>query len=123
MGDLGVGMKPFAWLFVPPPCQQRELCKLTIMPGGCDGVDPPMGNEMDDWTRYAIVNKIVILRPCQGAPIDTKRFPQNHENLRYMADVYGQMSANYATKKGYQMEPIGKMVKRLLGIDRRIAFV
>lgn len=117
--DLGVGMMPSAWLFVPPPCQQREKCKLLILPGGCDAFHdpPPKINEIDDWTRYAIVNKIVILKPCQGGPIDPKRFPHNHENLRGMVDVYGQLSANYATQKGYQMEPIGKMVKRLLGIN------
>ena len=40
------------------------------------------------------------------------------ENLRGMVDVYGQLSADYATQKGDQMAPIGKMLKRLLGIAK-----
>ena len=31
-----------------------------------------------------------------------------------MVDVYGQLSPLYATQKGGQMEPTGKMVRRLL---------
>ena len=112
--DLGVGIKPSAWLFVPPACKQG-LCKLLILPGGCDAFtdDPP--GENDDWARYGSANEFVILKPCQGGPVDPQRFPDNHENLRGMVDVYGQLSADYATQKGDQMEPIGKMLKRLLG--------
>ena len=40
----------------------------------------------------------------------------NHENFRGMVDVYGQLSPLYATQKGGQMEPTGKMLKRLIGI-------
>ena len=46
--------------------------------------------------------------PCQGAPIDPARFPANHENRRGMVDVYGQLSADYATQRGDQMAPIGR---------------
>eukprot|EP00041_Stephanoeca_diplocostata_P013776 m.243822 g.243822 ORF g.243822 m.243822 type:complete len:75 (+) comp19463_c0_seq3:131-355(+) len=51
-----------------------------------------------------------------GGPIDAKRFPLNHENLRGMVDVYGQLSADYATQKGDQMAPIGAMMKHLMGL-------
>ena len=51
-----------------------------------------------------------------GGPIDTTRFPLNHENLRGMVDVYGQLSADYATQKGDQMAPIGAMMKRITGL-------
>jgi hypothetical protein len=119
--DTGVGMKQSAWLFAPPQCK-KEKCKLLILPGGCDAFhDDPPGN--DDWARYGIVNNFAILKPCAGGPIDQKRFPENHENLRGMVDIYGQLSANYATQKGYQMEPIGKMVKRILGIDQASVYV
>lgn len=121
--DLGIGMKIGAWLFVPPQCKNMtspNKCKLLIRPGGCDALvdpDPPGGSD-DDFAKYGAVNGIVILKPCQGGPIDSKRFPLNHENLRGMVDVYGQLSADYATQKGDQMEPIGNMVKRLLGMDK-----
>ena len=117
--DLGVGMKPSAWLFVPPQCKHSS-CKLLILPGGCNAFtdDPPGGGSDDAFARYGVVNGIVILKPCQGGPIDQKRFPQNHENLRGMVDVYGQISADYATQTGGQMAPIGKMLKRLLGVEQ-----
>jgi len=114
--DLGVGIKPSAWLFVPTACG-TGLCKLLVLPGGCDAFhDEPPGAD-DDWARYGVANDFVILKPCQGGPIDTTRFPNNHENLRGMVDVYGQLGADYATQKGGQMEPIGKMLKRLLGVE------
>ena len=49
-------------------------------------------------------------------PLDQDRFPFNHENLRGMVDVYGQLSADYATQNGDQMKPVGKMVRRLMGL-------
>lgn len=114
--DLGVGIKQSAWLFVPPVCQHQS-CRLLVLPGGCDAFtdDPPGGGSDDDFARYGAANRFAILKPCQGGPIDSKRFPQNHENLRGMVDVYGQLSADYATQTGDQMGPIGKMVRRLLG--------
>ena len=36
--------------------------------------------------------------------------------LTTQVDVYGQLSADYATQQGDQMAPIGKMVKRILGV-------
>ncbi len=64
------------------------------------------------------MNKIVILQPCAGDPfIDTKQFPNNHENRRGMVDVYGQLSPEYATQMGGQMQPIGAMLRRLMGLD------
>jgi len=113
--NLGQGMKPEAWLFVPPPCNAGR-CKLLVLPGGCNAwtEDPP--GETDDWARYGAANGIVILKPCQGGSIDQKRFPDNHENLRGMVDVYGQLSADYATQNGGQMKPIGAMVKRIMGM-------
>ena len=120
--DSGVGMKSSAWLFVPPQCaavsKSDTKCKLLILPGGCDAFtgNAPGGGSDGAFARYGIVNDIVILKPCQGGPIDEKRFPLNHENLRGMVDVYGQISADYATQTGGQMAPIGAMVKRLLGV-------
>jgi len=76
--------------------------------------DNPPG---DDFSRYGDSNGIVVLKPCQGAPIDLKRYPNNHENRRGMKDVHGQMTPEYATQKGTQMEPIGKMLKKLLGVS------
>ena len=78
--------------------------------------------------------------------IDRTVYPDNHENFRgmvqtpttssesprtstrldfrrlmghcgsFQVDVYGQLSPLYATQKGGQMEPTGKMIKRLIGI-------
>jgi hypothetical protein len=114
--DLGVGMKTGAWLFLPPQCE-TGLCKLILLPGGCNAfTDDPPGGSDDAFARYGAANDAVVLKPCQGGPIDQKRFPNNHENLRGMVDVYGQLSADYATQTGDQMEPIGKMLKRIMGI-------
>ena len=63
------------------------------------------------------MNGIVVLKPCQTGPIDATRFPANHENLRGMVDVYGQMTSDYANQLGGQMAPTGRMIKRLLGLD------
>jgi len=116
--DLGIGSLPSAFLFVPPQCKSGT-CQLLILPGGCNAFtdDPPDGGSDDDFARYGFQNGINILKPCtSGGPIDSKRFPHNHENLRGMIDVYGQLSATYATQKGDQMAPIGQMLKRLMGI-------
>lgn len=90
-----------------------------VLPGGCDassGLPPGPGSD-NVFARYAYTNDIVILKPCQGGPIDVERFPNNHENLRGMVDVYGQMTPEYATQNGGQMRPIGDMLRRLLGDD------
>jgi len=114
------GMSPGGWYFAPPACKS-QMCKLLVLPGGCFA--PFSGNDFnhsgsvnDAFTRYAVVNNIVVLRTCSGAPIDVFKWPDNHENRRGLVDVYGQMGADYATQKGGQMQVIGKMVKRLLGI-------
>jgi len=113
-------MLPFGWFFEPPVCK-TEACKLLVLPSGCFApfTSSPFnksGDSNDDFSRYAVVNKIVLLMPCAGGPIDTFKWPDNHENARGMVDVYGQLGNDYATQKGGQMEPIGKMVKRLLGL-------
>ena len=109
------GYKEGAWLFVPPQCNAGG-CKLIVLPGGCNAyIDPPPNGGSDDaFARYGMANGIVVLKPCQGGPIDRRQYPDNHENLRGMVDVYGQLSELYATQKGGQMEPTGKMIQRLL---------
>ena len=97
-------------------------CKLLILPGGCDAnYSHTPGWSDGDFAKYGAANGIVVLKPCQGSPIDAKRFPANHENLRGMVDVYGQLSASYATQAGDQMAPIGRMMKRLLGVEEASA--
>eukprot|EP01084_Bolivina_argentea_P019163 35639_1 len=117
--DKGIGMHSSAWLFLPPQCQTNNtICKLLILPGGCNAeIDPapPMSGSDNDFAKYATENDIVILKPCQGAPINQTRFPQNHENLRGLCDVYGQLNVDYATQTGDQMAPIGRMMKKLIG--------
>jgi len=76
---------------------------------------PPSGGSDDAFARYGMANGFVVLKPCQGGPIDLKAFPDNHENRRGMVDVYGQLTPLYATQLGGQMAPTGKMIKRLLG--------
>ncbi|KAL1500433.1 hypothetical protein AB1Y20_013090 [Prymnesium parvum] len=117
--DLGVGVRPAAWLFLPPACGGASACKLLLLPGGCDPLEelPPLGGSDDAFARYAMLNEMVIFKPCVGGPIDARRFPHNHENLRGMIDVYGQLSPDYATQKGDQMEPIGAMLKHLMGVQ------
>ena len=115
---LDQGMSPLGWLYVPSPCEHGE-CKLLVLPSGCL---PPFSGVAGDgaadaFARYADSNDIVILKPCAGAPIDTKRYPDNKENRRGMVDVYGQLGADYATQAGGQMKPIGRMIKRLMGIE------
>jgi len=117
-GLIDEGMSPLGWLYLPPACE-KEVCKLLILPSGCI---PPFSGVKGDaaadaFARYAYANNVVILRSCAGAPIDTKRFPDNKENRRGMVDVYGQLGADYATQIGGQMRPIGKMIKRLMGVE------
>ena len=119
----GIGMHTSAWLFLPPQCNNTNnsniMCSLLILPGGCDAeIDPipPLKGSDNDFAKYGIINNIIILKPCQGAPINQTQFPQNHENLRGLVDVYGQLNADYATQIGDQMAPIGNMIKRLIGL-------
>jgi len=116
--DKGVGMKGSAWLFVPSQCE-TGVCKLLMLPSGCDAFNDknPPGGSTDDFARYGMWNDMVVFLPCAGGPIDTERFPMNHENLRGMVDVYGQLSPEYATQTGDQMAPIGNMIKKLIGLD------
>ena len=81
---------------------------------GCTDDGLELGSD-GDFARYGAAHGIAILKPCQGGPIDAARFPHNHENLRGMVDVYGQLSADYATQTGHQMAPIGAMIRRLVG--------
>lgn len=120
LSSIKYGMSPGGWYFAPPVCYS-QTCKLLVLPSGCfapfSGKEfNRTGSSSDAFARYAVVNKIVLLLPCAGAPIDTFKWPDNQENRRSMVDVYGQMSADYATQTGGQMQPIGRMVKRLLGI-------
>ena len=120
LSSIKYGMSPAGWLFTPPACK-NGTCSLLVLPSGCFapfGGSPfnQTGGSDDAFARYAIANKIVILKPCAGAPIDVFKWPNNHENLRGMVDVYGQMGNDYATQKGGQTGPIGAMIKRLLGV-------
>lgn len=92
------GYKEGAWLFVPPQCNAGG-CKLIVLPGGCSAyIEPPPSSGSDDaFARYGMANGFVVLKPCQGGSIDKKQYPDNHENLRGMVDVYGQLSALYVT--------------------------
>lgn len=115
--DRQQAMTDSAWLFVPPRCN-TGMCKLIVLPGGCDAFfgTPPGGGSDDDFARYGFVNGFIVLKPCQTGKIDRTVYPDNHENFRGMVDVYGQLSPLYATQKGGQMEPTGKMIKRLIGM-------
>jgi len=115
--DRQQAMTDSAWLFVPPRCK-TGACKLIVLPGGCDAFlgSPPGGGSDDDFARYGFVNGILVLKPCQTGKIDRSVYPDNHENFRGMVDVYGQLSPLYATQHGGQMEPTGKMIKRLIGL-------
>ena len=142
ISDTGVGMRTGAWLFVPPICENNATrdhisgdnsgsgsnnnnnnntsCKLLILPGGCDALTdltPPISGSDNDFAKYGTANNIVILKPCSGGPINQTRFPQNHENLRGLCDVYGQLGANYSTQIGGQMKPIGAIMKKLIGMQ------
>merc|ERR1711957_974646 len=113
-----------AWLFIPPQCESGR-CKLIILVGGCNAwvEKPPGGGSDDAYARYGLANGIVIFKPCLGGIINPFLYPNNHENKRGMKDVYGQMTAEYATQKGSQMEPIGNMLKKILGMSASVAFV
>jgi hypothetical protein len=114
--DRQQGMKDSAWLFVPPRCKTGP-CKIIVLPGGCDAFiePPPSGGNDDAFARYGFTNGFIVLKPCQTGPIDRSMYPNNHENFRGMVDVYGQLSPLYATQQGGQMEPTGKMIRRLIG--------
>jgi hypothetical protein len=47
ISDLDVGIKPSAWLFVPPPCGTSS-CKLLILPGGCEAFTDGTPGGQDD---------------------------------------------------------------------------
>ena len=97
----------------------RRGCKLIVLPGSCNAYtdDPPRSGSDEAFARYGMANGFVVLKPCQGGPIDLRIYPDNHENRRGMVDVYGQLSPLYATQKGGQMQPTGLMIRRLLGSD------
>jgi hypothetical protein len=82
------GYKEGAWLFVPPQCKAAASlsageavraaggCKLIVLPGGCSAyIDlPPRSGSDDAFARYGMANGFVVLKPCQGGPIDRKQY-------------------------------------------------
>ena len=105
-------------------------CDLLVLPGGCDALlddhcpgctagGLEAGSSDGDFARYGAAHGIAILKPCAGGPIDRYRFPRSHENDRGLVDVYGQLSADYATQTGHQMAPIGAMIRRLVGVQQQ----
>ena len=67
-----------------PQVNSADTCKLLILVNGCppfalsllhEAFENLVGGDTNDFARYAIANDVVVLKPCVGGFIDTKRFP------------------------------------------------
>jgi len=107
--DWGVGLQDTAEVYIPKQCEPGAAgppCKLIFM----------LGVDLD-FARYAESNGIVIVGMAIGGHVDRTRFPNACEVQRGLSDVYGQLSDDYAMQSGYQMRVVGKILRRLLGLD------
>ena len=104
----GAGVGETGEIYIPEACMAKtKPCKLVLMVGGVD----------DDFAKYAETNDIVIVGFHVGGYVDEDLFPNAGEVLRGLSDVYGQLSADYATQNGYQMRAAGRILRRVMGLE------
>ena len=111
-GDLAATMAEQGYMYVPKSCEQGQSCTLHISFHGCNQQADAVGMayvEKAGFNRYADSNNIVVLYPQTRA---SNLMPMNPQACW---DWWGYTDANYANRKGQQIQAIVKLAHSLAG--------
>ena len=109
-GDLAATMAEQGFLYVPKNCEQGQSCTLHISFHGCNQHADAVGMayvEKAGFNRYADSNNIVVLYPQTRA---SNLMPMNPQACW---DWWGYTDANYANRKGQQIQAVVKLAQSL----------
>lgn len=111
-GDLAATMAEQGYVYVPKSCEQGQSCTLHISFHGCNQHAEAIGMayvEKAGFNRYADSNNIVVLYPQTRA---SALMPMNPQACW---DWWGYTDANYANRKGQQIQVVVKLAHSLAG--------
>lgn len=111
-GDLAATMAEQGYVYVPEQCEQGQSCTLHISFHGCNQHADAVGMtyvEKSGFNRYADSNNMVVLYPQTRA---SKLMPMNPQACW---DWWGYTDANYANRKGQQIQAVVKLAQALAG--------
>jgi poly(3-hydroxybutyrate) depolymerase len=109
-GDLADTMAEQGYVYVPENCEQGQSCSLHISFHGCNQHAEAVGMayvEKAGFNRYADSNNIVVLYPQTRA---SNLMPMNPQACW---DWWGYTDANYANRKGLQIQAVVKLAQSL----------
>jgi poly(3-hydroxybutyrate) depolymerase len=109
-GQLAATMAEQGYVYVPKSCEQGQSCTLHISFHGCNQHADAVGMayvEKAGFNRYADSNNIVVLYPQTRA---SKLMPMNPQACW---DWWGYTDANYANRKGQQIQAVVKLAQSL----------
>ncbi len=109
-GELAATMAEQGYVYVPKSCEQGKSCTLHISFHGCNQHAEAVGMayvEKAGFNRYADSNNIVVLYPQSRA---SNLMPMNPQACW---DWWGYTDANYANRKGQQIQAIVKLAQSL----------
>jgi len=109
-GDLAATMAEQGFVYVPKSCEQGQSCTLHISFHGCNQHADAVGMayvEKAGFNRYADSNNIVVLYPQTRA---SNLMPMNPQACW---DWWGYTDANYANRKGQQIQAVVKLAQSL----------
>ncbi|MDF3124396.1 PHB depolymerase family esterase [Rheinheimera sp. 1928-s] len=109
-GDLAATMAGQGLVYVPKSCEQGQSCTLHISFHGCNQHADVVGMayvEKAGFNRYADSNNIVVLYPQTRA---SALMPMNPQACW---DWWGYTDANYANRKGQQIQAVVKLAQFL----------
>ncbi len=109
-GDLAATMAEQGYVYVPKSCEQGQSCTLHISFHGCNQHAEAVGMayvEKAGFNRYADSNNIVVLYPQSRA---SNLMPMNPQACW---DWWGYTDANYANRKGQQIQAVVKLAQSL----------
>lgn len=109
-GDLADTMAEQGYVYVPKNCEQGQSCSLHISFHGCNQHAEAVGMayvEKAGFNRYADSNNIVVLYPQTRA---SNLMPMNPQACW---DWWGYTDANYANRKGLQIQAVVKLAQSL----------
>lgn len=111
-GELAATMAEQGYLYVPKSCEQGQSCTLHISFHGCNQHAEAVGMayvEKAGFNPYADSNNMVVLYPQTRS---SNLMPMNPQACW---DWWGYTDANYANRKGLQIQAVVKLAQSLQG--------
>ncbi len=109
-GELAATMANLGYVYVPKSCEQGQSCTLHISFHGCNQHAEAVGMayvEKAGFNRYADSNNMVVLYPQTRS---SNLMPMNPQACW---DWWGYTDANYANRKGKQIQAVLKLAQSL----------